>query len=539
MGRTQVEADLGEAANRPRMNALARSVLLACWNVGVTEFVVCAGARNAPLVGPLAKAGGLGSAVRVRSFSEERSAAFFALGRARALGEPVAVVTTSGTAVAELLPAVVEAHYQGVPLLALSADRPKTFRGTGAPQAIEQPGIFGRYVGYSVDIDESGPNGDCLAEWDQSGPAHLNVCLPEPAAGDCETTEQEIASLFSSRHRQSASEPLAENETLERFLDNKDSLLVLLGEIPAKERLDIRDFLRRLGAPILAEATSGLREDPELQFLMIRAGGRSALSLSPDRILRIGGVPVWRLWRDLESRPGIPVLSVSPTRLPGLARPSEVVQHVGWESVKVSPRTPPDLPHRPLEDMLDRFLRSECALVGWLSRVIPESSAVFLGNSLPIREWNLAAAYEDRGLQCFANRGANGIDGVVSTALGIGADTEEMWILIGDLTALYDLAALWVLPQLSCRRVRVVVVNNGGGRIFSRLPALRETDDTAMQVIENRHEISFQHWAGQWGAHYTRVQETGPLDLPDGPVVLEVVPDATESEAFWSEWEKC
>lgn len=131
---------------------------------GVTEVCVCAGSRNSPLLAVLGKRDDL----RLFSFVDERSAAFFAIGRAKVHGAPVAVVTTSGTAVAELLPATIEAYYSGIPLILITADRPASFRGTGAPQSIEQVGIFGAYAATS------------LENWPRTGPLHINIEFDEP-----------------------------------------------------------------------------------------------------------------------------------------------------------------------------------------------------------------------------------------------------------------------------------------------------------------------------------------------------------------------
>jgi 2-succinyl-5-enolpyruvyl-6-hydroxy-3-cyclohexene-1-carboxylate synthase len=134
---------------------------------GVRDFCVCAGSRNSPLLAVLSEL----REVHLYSFVDERSAAFFALGRAKRDGVPVAVVTTSGTAVAELLPAAIEAHYSGVPLVLITADRPARFRGTGAPQSIEQEGIFGVYAATAA------------GSWSRMRPLHLNVEFDEPLLG--------------------------------------------------------------------------------------------------------------------------------------------------------------------------------------------------------------------------------------------------------------------------------------------------------------------------------------------------------------------
>jgi 2-succinyl-5-enolpyruvyl-6-hydroxy-3-cyclohexene-1-carboxylate synthase len=141
----------------------AASLIDAVRAAGANEFCVCAGSRNAPLLAVLGS-----SDARLFSFVDERSAAFFAIGRVKLHGNPVAIVTTSGTAVAEMLPAAIEAYYSGIPLILISADRPARFRGTGAPQSIEQVGIFGVYAETS------------LSDWSRMRPLHLNVEFDEP-----------------------------------------------------------------------------------------------------------------------------------------------------------------------------------------------------------------------------------------------------------------------------------------------------------------------------------------------------------------------
>jgi 2-succinyl-5-enolpyruvyl-6-hydroxy-3-cyclohexene-1-carboxylate synthase len=143
----------------------ARQLVEQVRGLGTNDFCTCAGSRNSPL---LAVLGSPGDDVRVFSFVDERSAAFFALGCVKQHGKPAAVVTTSGTAVAELLPAVIEAHYSALPLVLITADRPARYRGTGAPQAIEQVGIFGWYAATSLD------------GWNRARPLHLNIEFDEP-----------------------------------------------------------------------------------------------------------------------------------------------------------------------------------------------------------------------------------------------------------------------------------------------------------------------------------------------------------------------
>ena len=151
---------------------LAHNTLLELANLGVKDFCVCPGARNAPLVEVLRKSTGL----NLFQHPSENACGFFSLGRMKVTGQPVCVVTTSGTAVAELLPAVVEAHYSGLPLILLTADRPKSFRGSGSPQVIEQNGIFSNYVRDTFDWDSLPVEKISVG----LGPLHVNLCFSEP-----------------------------------------------------------------------------------------------------------------------------------------------------------------------------------------------------------------------------------------------------------------------------------------------------------------------------------------------------------------------
>ena len=169
--------------------------------------------------------------------------------------------------------------------------------------------------------------------------------------------------------------------------------------------------------------------------------------------------------------------------------------------------------------------------------MIPPGATVFLGNSLPIREWNLAADAPKPGTVFFANRGANGIDGLVSTWLGLSAVAVESWLIVGDLSTLYDLSAPWILPQLKQAKRRIVIINNGGGKIFSRVAWLRHLDDDARRMIENRHQISFEHWARMWGMDYRLFTDHSQLVDDDAQCsVWEIRPDEAQTEAFWSAW---
>ncbi len=504
-----------------------------CLHAGITEYVVCGGARNAVLLEILARAGEAGL-VRVWSHFEERSAGFFALGRTMATGRPCAVVTTSGTAAAELLPPVIEAFYQARPLVAITADRPALHRGTGAPQSIIQPGIFGPYA------SEGDPSG-----WNGAGPLHLNVELEEEfEPGPCDFPEEPGGFLLEKGRLDVA--PLA------RWLreGNFRGLVVMIGGLEPQEREEVFHFCQDLGAPLIAEAASGLRE--ALQPLAIPDGDRTLAAQPPGKVLRLGGVPGGRFWRDLENLPDISVWSVCRTGLPGLARPSEVTKaplERALPALGIIGEVGDALDYLPdasrradrIEELLERFPDSEPSMIRTLSTYASIGGGVFLGNSLPIREWNLFAQWERPIPSIQANRGANGIDGQLSTWLGWSADTPGTWAVTGDLTTLYDLAGPFVLDQIQCRDRVLAVIHNNGGKIFQRVPRLRSMHPKAAEWMTNGHPADFSGFAKLWGMNHLVVRtidDFDRLETGEKTLLLEVTPDPAQTARFWETWDR-
>ncbi len=534
---------MGPEGLPPRLGLMsgtgAAQALEACLKCGVREFVVCAGARNAPLVLAIARAGGL----RVWNHFEERGAGFFALGRVRATGQPVAVVTTSGTAVAELLPAVIEAHYQGRPLLVVSADRPPDYRGSGAPQAIEQVGIFGGYVEGWDDLSGGEEELGLIGKWSRLRPWHVNVCLAEAE----EIPELKLPMEPVERPRG----PRAGVLELIDFLEGERfrGVVVLLGGLEQKEREGSLHFLRDLGVPVIADATSGLRE--VLGKLALTDGDRVCRSQHPGKVLRLGEVPIGRFWRDLEDLPQVEVLSVTRTGFSGLARTSTVIRGLVHEVVKGMGAPPAigdvlDLERGSakrrglLEELLDRYPDSEPALVRELSTFATMGKSVFLGNSLPVREWNLCAQGALPIAEVQASRGANGIDGQLSTWMGASAGQAGAWGVFGDLTVLSDLAAPAFLEQAGGEGRVLAVINNAGGRIFDRLPRLRGLSAREQDLMANAHGQNFGDWAAMWGMNHLVVSDRDGFEVEPGsvPLVVEIRPDEKQTAEFWNTWEE-
>jgi 2-succinyl-5-enolpyruvyl-6-hydroxy-3-cyclohexene-1-carboxylate synthase len=301
--------------------------------------------------------------------------------------------------------------------------------------------------------------------------------------------------------------------------------VVILGGLAPRDRERAKRYALRLQAPVYAEPLSGLREDPDLP--LITAGERMLPRGEFDSGIRIGNVPALRFWRDLDEKfRDVEVVNISALPFTGLAR-GTVLPMSALDDDDVEPRPAPQSffdDDREKASRINAILygepKSELAMIRALSQRIDAGARVYLGNSLPIREWDLAATREPRGFTIEANRGANGIDGQLSTFFGQCDAARANVAVVGDLTTIYDMNAPWIVPQLSpALRFEVVVVNNGGGKIFSRVASLASIDRT---LIENAHDFDFGKWASMWG-------------IEDR--VTELRPDAEASRRAWAKYD--
>lgn len=506
---------------------LAAEVLAALRSAGVVTLVVCPGGRNAPLV--LAADASRG-AFEVLHFFEERSAAFFALGRIRRDNRPAAVITTSGTAAAELLPAMLEAVHGGWPLIAVTADRPRKLRGTGAPQTIDQTPLFASAQVPVLDIDAPGRL-DSLPP----GAVHLNVCFDEPLTG--------APVAFAPSEAVAAIDPepwIPETEAREIWRDffaRVRNPLVLVSSLTENEAHAVAPWLASLSSPLYLEEISQLRGHRNLQQFSLHSGERILASRecreACDGVLRLGGIPTARIWRELDDDPR-PVLHVSRVPFPGLSR-REPVLPVAFFRTLAGEAAPCGGERGELftrdrriaaatGELLAAEPHSEAALVRGAAAKFGQDARVFLGNSLAIREWDLAAPRAESSRTFFANRGVNGIDGLVSTALGLTGAGRPAAALIGDLSALYDLAGLWPAAQSDGADTTVAVINNGGGKIFGRM--------FGNASFLNAHALHFRGWAEMFGWHYARIRSANEDWPPGSPRLIEITPDAAATARF-------
>ena len=256
-------------------------------------------------------------------------------------------------------------------------------------------------------------------------------------------------------------------------------------------------------------------------------------------IIRIGGIPTARLWRDLENKYiDLPVSNFSDRAFSGLSRKSTHYSITQLDTVQIVHQEQAEFIHQRnqqleilKQNILQKYTGSEAAYIQKLSQVV-NREPLYIGNSLPIREWDLLSTTNQNEQVVFANRGANGIDGQISSYLGWSTELPESWCLIGDLTALYDLPALG-LAQSDRNKKRIVVMNNSGGKIFNRL--------FGNQKYLNAQAVDFSGWAKLWGWDYKRIAKQNAFDeikrLDKNRVIIELVPDNNQSAQFWVEWD--
>jgi len=462
---------------------------------GVTHAVIAPGSRSTPLALACAER----PDVQTWSLHDERSAAFFALGLAKASGSPVAVVCTSGTAGAHFLPAAMEAHAGGVPLVLLTADRPWALQGFGAPQTTDQRALFGRFVADAAELPDPSERPESFAHLAAviartlakalaaRAPVHVNVPFDEPLApvGPGPVVDPPVTRFTPPLRR-------PELALVAGAVAQAQRGVIVVGPREASDGFAaaVHQLGARLNFPVLAEAASNARYGFEGAIAMYDALLRVpsvAKALQPDVILRFGGgltPKAPQAWLDGAGARTF-VFAEDDRVVDPLHRAEACVVGdllAACEGLTRS-STPPAWRQRWLahEAKLRARVRaeltalSEPAVASEVVAALPPGAALLVSSSMPIRDVDAFAPVGAAGIRVFANRGVNGIDGVTSTALGIAAATRRPTaLLIGDVALLHDLSA-WVAAKRLCVSLTVVVVNNDGGGIFHFLPVAGST----------------------------------------------------------------
>lgn len=464
--------------------------------LGLTDAVIAPGSRSTPM----ALALDADARVRVHVHVDERSAAFVALGLSRATGRAAAVLTTSGTAAVELHPAVVEASYDRVPLVALTADRPPELHGVGAPQTIDQRELYGRaaraYVDAGVPDDVAPERWRPLARevWDAAhrgrpGPVQLDLPFREPLVGRPGPLPPADAPAGDRPNGRPGALDDAVVDRVARAIDGRRGVIVAGGHVDHPEA--VLELADHLGWPVFADPRSGCRvPHPAVvgHFDAVLRAGVCGGGDEPEAVLRLGSLPASKVLTQWLAGLGPDVcqlgIDAHGARFDVDGRLDEVIEAApGALSAALVHRTAGASDRTWLErwfaaerrasEVIARVLAQQGALTEpAVARIVtggvPDGSDLVLSSSMPVREveWYAAAR---RGLRVLANRGANGIDGVVSTAVGVALAGAPTTALLGDLAFLHDVNGLLGVTGRDVDLTLVVVDNDGGG-IFSFLP---------------------------------------------------------------------
>ncbi|WP_183044432.1 2-succinyl-5-enolpyruvyl-6-hydroxy-3-cyclohexene-1-carboxylic-acid synthase [Pseudarthrobacter phenanthrenivorans] len=536
--RTSQEAasgtDAPEAAAGLSSLAAARIAVGVLVDGGVRHVVVSPGSRSAPMAYALAEASAEGK-VELLVRIDERSAGFTALGLALATGSPAAVLTTSGTAVGNLMPAVMEANHAAVPLIVLSADRPDELRGTGANQTTIQPDLFGEQVRFAVDVP-AGSNPDRAVQTGLSaatgafaeippGPVQLNLAFRDPLVPE---RGAELPAAAERQRYRIGTEPLIMNLPPAPAAMPQRRTVVVAGHDagPVAEA-----FARAQGLPLLAEPSSNARFGPNAvgpyRLLLEHFGPDSPQPI--ERVVLFGRPTLSRPVAALLARAEVPSALYQPVPVawyePG--RRTELPLENLADLADFAGRGTPEwldtwlLAGSAAQHALDGILTADASATGpSVGSLLWKHSRgqLLLGSSNGIRDVDLAGLpAADPAATVYANRGLAGIDGTISTATGVAlGGRQETTVLLGDVTFLHDAGGLLLGAGEEQPDLRIVVLNDSGGAIFDLLEhgAVREAGkygDTVERLFGTPHTVDIAALAAAYGVGHSVVSTTAGL----------------------------
>ncbi|ADJ15054.1 2-succinyl-5-enolpyruvyl-6-hydroxy-3-cyclohexene-1-carboxylic-acid synthase [Halalkalicoccus jeotgali] len=543
---------------------------------GIEDVCLAPGSRSTPLT----VAFSTHDSITVHSHLDERSAAFYALGRAKRTGEPTPLVCTSGTAAANFHPAVIEASQSRVPMLLLTADRPAELRDSGANQTIDQTKLYGEAVRSYRELPEPAPEGRrlrslrttvcrALAEstGTPAGPVHINA----PFAKPLEPTETDDVPADFPRRRPTAVEgregPFVsvtpgrpaiaprDRRTLVEAIDGADRGLIVAGPSDSLDGGAIRRLARAAGFPLLADPLSGARFGTAGTDGATVIGGYDSWLASvewpdPDLVVRFGASPTSKTLRNYLRDGEARQIVVDPA---GEWREATftATDLVVADGTDLASALAADLDSPEPGTWRERFAEAETRY--WkaiaeetgelfegavLERVFsgaPDPATVFVSNSMPIRDTDRFARPRDAELTVLGNRGASGIDGITSSALGAGSATDDPLVLVtGDLAYYHDTNGLLALSRCGVDAT-IVLINNDGGGIFHMLP-IEAFDPPFTDQFETPHGLDFAPTGELYGFEFVRTDSLSGFEAAydaslssSGTQVIEVRTDGEAS----------
>ena len=534
------------------------------YSKGVRFAVICPGSRSSPLAFAFARTEGIESI----SILDERSAGFFALGLAKREGLPVVLVCTSGTAAANFYPAVIEASESGVPLIVITADRPEELRGCRAGQTIVQVGMYAMYPVSQVELPI--PNTDPKAleglkavveeQVDFSlgipcGPVHVNTPFRDPLAPLSNGTFVSPISMDELRVLCESSSKVEESSTeldLDEFTQSERGL-ILVGSplVPVSENW-VRNLARLadgLRWPVLADGLSPIRNHQSLFPRLITGynaicrvvGGDS--DLLPDRIIVVGDLPIsktlrtWLKDRNIKSQFLTPIPGEfdsnrgdSESRYYDFNRASPRVTGHSSDAFAAAWQRLDAKVHQSIEGRLSRLEPVfEGSIAATMSNCLPMESSLFVSNSMPPRDLECFWTPNDRRVGVYSSRGANGIDGILSTALGVAHRGEPTFLLTGDLALLHDSNGGLVSKRVE-GSLTIILINNAGGGIFEMLP-VNQFGEEFEEFFATDQQIDFSKWAATYDIEYMKANSLKEFEMylgreaRGGVSLIEVVTD--------------
>lgn len=508
---------------------------------GVDYFCISPGSRSTPLVVAAAR----NDRAKTIICYDERAAGFHAVGYARATGKPAAVITTSGTAVANLLPAITEADRDDLPLIALTADRPQEFVDAGANQTIVQPGIFGSFTRFDFDMPFPEPGVpltfvltavDAAVNSSQTGPVHINCRFPEPLNGieedvlsectDDISDWQNSTEPFTALDPPILDDPAEVMDLLIQIVKNAETGLLVIGKLNCdKQRQACIALIDKLNWPVYADITSGLRLthcktniirhfDQQLQNEKLNNTAR------PYTVIHIGGRVVSKRLPQfiIASHPeNYIVIKPTPVRLEHINVVTEHIQadialtvYALADSLAGNDATNYGSFYNSKADRVNAIIAenidagdsiTEPFIARQLTTLVPDDTALFLSSSMPIRDVDLYGITGRNNITVGANRGVSGIDGVIASACGFAAAKKTATtLLIGDLAFIHDINSLSLLSRIK-PPVVIVVINNRGGGIFHFLPIVESTD-VFEEYFATPHDHNFRGVCDTFGIDY-------------------------------------
>jgi 2-succinyl-5-enolpyruvyl-6-hydroxy-3-cyclohexene-1-carboxylate synthase len=540
-----------QKATQPASAQTAQLVVQQLIDTGVEFVSLAPGSRNGPISLALIEAEKQGL-ISIHVRIDERSAAFLALGSAIKTGKPAAVLTTSGTAVANIFPAIIEAKYAGIPFIVLTADRPAAFQGTGANQVIAQREIFGSYVSRSIEIASESLtietasareairdriNSVFTAATRNRGPVHLNIALAEPLVPSVDYVFEHKKIL--------QKDTVITPENISTELLSRKGIIVAGGT-----NVEYLNYAQELGNaldwPVIVEPPhqcvgSGMVSNaPALLSL-------NAISLKPEVVLTVGRVGLSRQVNELIKKgslviscavPSIITNSAAKQRISGLFRIPTKQSNKAWRQTW---QDAGKLSNSIVQQLLkENSKMSALHVVDCLMKNLPKNSHIHLASSLAARDFELLTSpeidspFSNGEVSVSMNRGVNGIDGIVSTAMGTALSSElPTFAMLGDIAALHDLSS-FVIPTLEKKpNITFIINDNNGGGIFNLLEQ-SEVEDFE-RVFGTPTDVKLVEVFKSLGAEVKSISKIDDLadnlNVPNGVKVLVVKIQSRAAEA--------